>query len=80
VPQEARLRCRLQEPSTGASWRIRRHPRAAPLDKEEPRSGERRSWLGSSLSGARPYDRSSQRANLLNNSSMSSTGWGLLGS
>jgi hypothetical protein len=25
-------------PSSGASWRIRRHPRAAPLDKEEPRT------------------------------------------
>ena len=34
VPQEARLRCRLQEPR----WRIRRQPRAAPLDKEEPRT------------------------------------------
>jgi hypothetical protein len=25
-------------PSLGASWQIRRRPRAAPLDKEEPRT------------------------------------------
>jgi hypothetical protein len=25
-------------PSSGAFWRIRGHPRAAPLDKEEPRN------------------------------------------
>ena len=34
VPQEARL----ATPSSGASWRIRRRLRAAPLDKEEPRT------------------------------------------
>jgi hypothetical protein len=30
-------------PSSGAFWRIRRHPRAAPLDKEEPRTQYMRS-------------------------------------
>jgi hypothetical protein len=33
--------------SSGASWRIRRQPRAAPLDKEEPRTPLRRSSRGS---------------------------------
>jgi hypothetical protein len=39
----ARRRCGASRgasamPSSGAFWRIRRHPRAAPLDKEEPRT------------------------------------------
>jgi hypothetical protein len=33
--------------SSEASWRIRRQPRAAPLDKEEPRTPLRRSSRGS---------------------------------
>jgi hypothetical protein len=33
-------------PSSGAFWRIRRHSRAAPLDKEEPRTpfGRSSAW------------------------------------
>jgi hypothetical protein len=36
-------------PSSGASWRIRKHPRAAPLDKEEPRTEGLHAGDGSNL-------------------------------